>query len=628
MRIEVCKRLFDVCLWRPGQPVLQAKHLALDTETERLVSGAPIKPVLLQVASGDGVVHLVWHTEIPQYLEQLRQARRDVGWYMHNAPFDCDVLGLLGTDELRQRIDERLLVDTSVRFILHRLSKGEEASKYNLAYASRTILNYEMAKDEEVRLAFKQDMVGDLEAFGHWIAAGCPETVDPQWSMTTAQVRYAATDPIATLLLGELLDPNLPTEDVQLRGYFGLHWISHNGFQVDAEYRDVLKDMFQKRMTENADILSVYGYYPGQTGSNTVLQDIMAVFERQLGVSFARTEKTQRIQINDGAEDILEASNRPLPIFLTAYRDYRHSEKMLSTYLNPELVGVDGRVHPYFAPLMRTGRTSCSRPNIQNIPRAENIRGIYVAAPGHVLFVCDYSQIELCALAQSCLHWYKHSRMAEVINGGQDVHSWFGNIIKENDRRPEAAKTKVDYRQLAETLASINGVNSVKTTIAWERPRATLSQAVPATTRERKVQRLAGDLSHGINPPRAPRTRKGDEIVWTACRYHEPQNIGIKSPMDNIEGSQFRLPRRLGPGQAGSLRPQQLWCGDHRGRSGAAEAPLAGSVPRNEGASATPGGSRLRRRAEVVRCRDHQRTLCQKVHIQRLLQLQISGPSR
>ncbi len=364
MRIEVCKRLYDVSLWRPGQPVLQAKHLALDTETERLVSGAPIKPVLLQVASGDGVVHLVWHTEIPQYLEQLRQARRDIGWYMHNAPFDCDVLGLLGTDELRQRIDEGLLVDTSVRFILHRLNKGEEASKYNLAYAAKTILNYEMAKDEEVRLAFKQDMVGDLEAFGHWIAADCPETTDPRWSMTPAQVRYAATDPIATLLLGELLDPNLPTEDVQLRGYFGLHWISHNGFQIDANKRDELKAMFQKRMTENADILSVYGYYPGQSGSNTVLQDIMAVFERQLGVSFARTEKTQRIQINDGAEDILEASNRPLPIFLTAYRDYRHSEKMLSTYLNPELVGIDGRVHPYFSPLLRTGRTSCSRPNI------------------------------------------------------------------------------------------------------------------------------------------------------------------------------------------------------------------------------------------------------------------------
>lgn len=86
---------------------------------------------------------------------------------------------------------------------------------------------------------------------------------------------------------------------------------------------------------------------------------------------------------------------------------------------------------------------------LQNIPRAENIRGIYVAAPGHVLFVCDYSQIELCALAQSCLHWYKHSRMAEVINGGQDVHSWFGNIIKENDRRSEKQKEGVDFRQLA-----------------------------------------------------------------------------------------------------------------------------------------------------------------------------------
>jgi DNA polymerase-1 len=86
---------------------------------------------------------------------------------------------------------------------------------------------------------------------------------------------------------------------------------------------------------------------------------------------------------------------------------------------------------------------------LQNCPRGEAVRGIYVAPPEHVLFVCDYSQIELCALAQSCLTRFGKSRMAEVINSGEDVHRWFGNIIKENDHRPAEKKEGVDFRALA-----------------------------------------------------------------------------------------------------------------------------------------------------------------------------------
>ena len=130
MKIEISKRDYLVSLWRPGDPVMKSPQLALDTETELLVSGEPIKPVLLQAASTElGMVQLVWHTEIAVYLKQLQRVNPTAVWFMHNAPFDCEVLGLLGTDELKRRIDDSRLVDTSVRFILHRLNKGDEAVK-------------------------------------------------------------------------------------------------------------------------------------------------------------------------------------------------------------------------------------------------------------------------------------------------------------------------------------------------------------------------------------------------------------------------------------------------------------------------------------------------------------------
>lgn len=44
--------------------------------------------------------------------------------------------------------------------------------------------------------------------------------------------------------------------------------------------------------------------------------------------------------------------------FLEAYMDYKHNEKLLSTYLKPEFIKEDGKIHPHFNVIVRTGRTS------------------------------------------------------------------------------------------------------------------------------------------------------------------------------------------------------------------------------------------------------------------------------
>ena len=44
--------------------------------------------------------------------------------------------------------------------------------------------------------------------------------------------------------------------------------------------------------------------------------------------------------------------------FLEAYMDYKHNEKLLSTYLKPDYIKEDGKIHPHFNVIVRTGRTS------------------------------------------------------------------------------------------------------------------------------------------------------------------------------------------------------------------------------------------------------------------------------
>jgi DNA polymerase I-like protein with 3'-5' exonuclease and polymerase domains len=60
-----------------------------------------------------------------------------------------------------------------------------------------------------------------------------------------------------------------------------------------------------------------------------------------------------------------------------------------------------GRMHPGFnINYCATGRSSSSRPNCQNMPRSKAFRGLIIPAPGNVLLICDFSQIELRVMAQ------------------------------------------------------------------------------------------------------------------------------------------------------------------------------------------------------------------------------------
>ncbi|MDH5504435.1 MAG: DNA polymerase I [Acidimicrobiia bacterium] len=88
---------------------------------------------------------------------------------------------------------------------------------------------------------------------------------------------------------------------------------------------------------------------------------------------------------------------------------YRELEKLRSTYVDGflPLITSDGRIHTTFNQLAAaTGRLSSDHPNLQNIPvRSETgrtIRRAFVAGPGNVFVVADYSQIELRILAHMC----------------------------------------------------------------------------------------------------------------------------------------------------------------------------------------------------------------------------------
>lgn len=99
-------------------------------------------------------------------------------------------------------------------------------------------------------------------------------------------------------------------------------------------------------------------------------------------------------------------------------------DKLLSTYAHwaTDFVADDGRMRPHLHPLATdSGRFACSQPNLQQVPAehtAPGLRACFVPAPGNVMIVADYAQIELRVAA----HLAPCPALRQVFRDGRDPH--------------------------------------------------------------------------------------------------------------------------------------------------------------------------------------------------------------
>ncbi len=122
----------------------------------------------------------------------------------------------------------------------------------------------------------------------------------------------------------------------------------------------------------------------------------------------------------------LEKLRDEWPEFIEPLLQYREVEKLRSTYGEGLLaeVAADGRIHATFnQTVARTGRLSSDQPNLHNIPvRSEEgrqFRRAFIPAPGCVLLVADYNQIELRCIA----HLAEDPGLIAAFTAGEDIHT-------------------------------------------------------------------------------------------------------------------------------------------------------------------------------------------------------------
>ena len=167
-------------------------------------------------------------------------------------------------------------------------------------------------------------------------------------------------------------------------------------------------------------------------GPRTYLQEHYRLLEdRHPGLTLPRTPNTGEMKLTLQDMWMLDDFDIKDP-FVSTYTGYTHATKYLSTYLNREFIRADGRIHARFTNLMKTGRTSCTRPNLQNLPSRDKqypLKNMFCPPKGAILCATDFSFIELCAFAQTCYSRFGASVMRDVINAGIDPHRWFSGVM-------------------------------------------------------------------------------------------------------------------------------------------------------------------------------------------------------
>jgi DNA polymerase-1 len=104
---------------------------------------------------------------------------------------------------------------------------------------------------------------------------------------------------------------------------------------------------------------------------------------------------------------------------------HRRLKKAITAYLVPlqEHTAPDGRVHPTFwSTGTKTGRLSCSDPNLQTIPRGDTLVGVraaFVAEQGYELWEYDLNSAEMRVVAGMA----DEQVLIDGLNAGTDMHA-------------------------------------------------------------------------------------------------------------------------------------------------------------------------------------------------------------
>lgn len=214
---------------------------------------------------------------------------------------------------------------------------------------------------------------------------------------------------------------------------FVLSTMENRGICVDLEYLRILKTSLEKQK------LPIEEEIKNQLGAinlNSPRQLLEALNAKEIYPTFKGKPSTDKRALSPLRDPIVQ--------LLLSYGEL---ETLLSSFVNPYLERNASIVHPWFNQCgTRTGRLSCSNPNLLQIPkRTENgkrVRRMFKARPGMLLGDCDFGQIEPRVMA----HLSEDPILYKMFNDGIDFHEFTAERLDISRDKAKVLNLSVGYR--------------------------------------------------------------------------------------------------------------------------------------------------------------------------------------
>jgi DNA polymerase-1 len=254
--------------------------------------------------------------------------------------------------------------------------------------------------------------------------------------LSLAQVAYAAGDAVVTWWLAETVLPLLGERrtayDIQVGAIPAVVRMQLRGILLDATTHAALIVALK---AERVRLTGVYAAACDAAGRpelapvpdnvpaiEALLAGLLTEQERQI---WPRTPKSDKLSTRR-ADLATGAAAYPL---LKALVDIGRIEKQLSTYgerLAAQISPTTGRIHAsYRVGGAISGRSTCSKPNMQNTPDMQPVAGLpsfrtlFVAPPGYSFVTADWSSMEMRAAARVAAD----ETMTRAFARGEDLHA-------------------------------------------------------------------------------------------------------------------------------------------------------------------------------------------------------------
>lgn len=176
----------------------------------------------------------------------------------------------------------------------------------------------------------------------------------------------------------------------------------------------VLTDTIYKTKKEATDDLKAQGYKPKEMGLEAhteVVEDIIGY-----GLGLKPKGKTSSGKYAVGKDTLAEYADNPVIKDLIEWKSLYKLKQFPDKWME---ISHNGRIYPSFNLTARTGRTTCSNPNLQQCPQSSAVRNLIGGKAGMKLEEVDFSQAELRVASM----FANDKNMQDAYNSGSDLHS-------------------------------------------------------------------------------------------------------------------------------------------------------------------------------------------------------------